>query len=166
MRSIFTTVVVGFICLAVGLCVGVLQGNRLRQTEPGQLITSVASKVPWSKPGGTGDSQIESSEYPTIKWKPQQLSDAPDAIVRLWTTYAADSKDATQGAMKYKLTLFKATQKDGREVQMLDSNGFKILQFNASDFHAMPGAPDIVEARDSVPCSEDQYKNASDYSVK
>jgi hypothetical protein len=86
--------------------------------------------------------------------------------VRLWTTYEAGSKNEPQGTMKYKLTLFKATRKDLREVQMLDAMGFKLMQFNASDFHDIPGAPDIVEARDSVACSEDQYKRASDYSVK
>jgi hypothetical protein len=68
--------------------------------------------------------------------------------------------------MKYKLTLFKASKKDVREVQLLDAMGFKLMQFNAGDFHDIPGASDIVEARDSVPLSEDVYKNARDYSVK
>jgi hypothetical protein len=85
--------------------------------------------------------------------------------VRLWATYEP-SKNDQPGVMKYKLTLFKATNRTAREVQLLDAMGFKLIQFNATDFHDIPGAPDIVEARDSVSFPEDQYKRVRDYSIK
>ena len=86
--------------------------------------------------------------------------------MRLWTTFEPNDKDPATGTLKYKLTLFKATKRDSREVQLLDAVGFKLMQFNAGDFQDIPGAPDIVEARDSVPCSEEMYKKACDFSIK
>jgi hypothetical protein len=170
MRTIFITLFVGLMCLLIGLCVGAWQAPQLQSTKAGQWIAST-SKVLWSKGGDENEnSQFESYQYPTIKWRARALPDGPESIVRLWTTYEAAAKNAPpgtpQGTLKYRLTLFKATNKDQREVQMLDSMGFKLMQFNANDFHNMPGAPEIVEARDSIQCSEDQYKKARDYSVK
>jgi hypothetical protein len=166
MKGSFTTMLVGLICLVAGLCVGAEWAPQLKVTTAGQWIAAQASAIPW--PTGTApnsdDNQFESYEYPTIKWKPKPLSDAPGAIVRLWTTY--DTKDPSSGTIKYKLTLFKGNKDVGREVQLIDAMGFKLIQFNASDFHGIPGAADIVEARDSVPCTEEQYRNARDYSVK
>jgi hypothetical protein len=168
MRSIFTTIITGAICLIIGLCIGTWQGRQLKETKAGQLITSATAKLPWTKATGEdgGENQIESNEYPTLKWRAKQLSDAPDAIVRLWTTFEPNDKDPATGTLKYKLTLFKATKRDSREVQLLDAVGFKLMQFNAGDFQDIPGAPDIVEARDSVPCSEEMYKKACDFSIK
>ncbi len=168
MRSTIIAIFTGLVCLVLGLCIGAWQAPQLKSSKAGHWIAAEASMVPWTKVGAqkNADSQFESYDYPTIKWRPKPLADAPDAIVRLWTTYEPGAKNEPQGTMKYKLTLFKATQKEQREVQMLDSMGFKLMQFNANDFHEIPGAPDIVEARDSVACPEDQYKNANDYSVK
>ena len=167
MRNIITSFLVGLACLFIGLVVGAWQADQLKTSRTGQWITTQVSKLSLSKGDGKDeDSQFETNEYPTIKWKPKALSDNPDGVVRLWTTFDIGPKTAPQGTMKYRLTLFKATNKDNREVQILDAMGFKLMQFNANDFHNIPGAPDIVEARDSVPCSEDQYKKAHDYSVK
>jgi hypothetical protein len=164
MRTVFDTILTGLICLFIGLVVGAWQSEQLKSTQAGQWITSTVSEVLGSK-GRNEDSQFESYNYPTIKWRPKALSDGPDAVARLWTKYDGP-KNGQPGVMKYKLTLFKATNRNLREVQLLDSMGFKLTQFNATDFHDLPGAPDIAEACDDVSCPEDQYKQARDYSVK
>jgi len=163
MRTSFIAVLTGLVCLFIGLAVGAWQSDQLKLTRVGQWISSTGAKV--ITLGKTDDTQFESYAYPTIKWRPKALSDGPDAVARLWATYEP-SKTDQPGVMKYKLTLFKATNKNSREVQLLDSMGFKLMQFNANDFHDIPGAPDIVEARDSVSLPEDQYKKVRDYSIK
>jgi hypothetical protein len=165
MGNSFTIILVGSICLFIGLCIGAEYAPELKTTAVGQYVESKISATGLLKVGDQkkDDTQFESYDYPTIKWKPKPLADSPNAIGRLWTTY--DSKSATP-VMKYKLTLFKATNTNAREVQLVDAMGFKLVQFSASDFIEIPGAPDIVEARDSVSCTEDQYKKARDYSVK
>lgn len=167
MLRVLSTLLFGALCFIVGLGLGVWQSPRLKTTEPARMITSAVAKVPWLKATSKtdDDSPFEEYNYPTIKWRPKQLDDAPGAIVRLWTTFEPGNNPDT-GTMKYKLTLFKASNRNVREVQLLDGMGFKLFQFNASDFHDIPGASDIVEARDSYACSEDQYKKAQDYSVK
>ncbi|MDR3613299.1 MAG: hypothetical protein P4L53_07020 [Candidatus Obscuribacterales bacterium] len=165
MRSILTTTIIGLLCLVVGLFAGTFQGSQIKATAPGQWVTAAASKLQAGGQSGD-DNQIESDEYPTLKWKAKPLLDAAGSIVRLWTTFEAGPNKDTPGTLKYKLTLFKAVRKDTREVQLLDFQGFKLMQFNATDFHDIPGAPDIVEARDAVPCSEADYKKIRDYSVK
>ena len=164
MRRLFDTIFVGSICLFIGLVVGAWQPEQLRATQVGQWISSTASKVIAAKVG-SDESQFETYNYPTIKWRPKALADGPDAVVRLWTKYQA-GPTGQPGVLKYKLTLFKATNRNSREVQLLDPMGFKLTQFTASDFHDIPGAPDIAEACDDVSCQEDQYKQARDYSVK
>jgi hypothetical protein len=164
MRNKIENVLTGLICLCVGLVLGAWQSDQLKSTRAGQWISSTGTKV-LSLKSKTDDNQFESYAYPTMKWRPKALADSPDSVMRLWTTYVAP-KDGQPGVMKYKLTLFKATNKNAREVQLLDSMGFKLMQFEATDFHDMPGAPDIVEARDSVPCPEEQYKQVRDCSIK
>jgi hypothetical protein len=163
MRNNIILLFTAIVFLAIGLVVGAWQSDQLRSTRAGQWITLTSSKM--GALGKSDDSQFETYAYPTIKWRPKALSDGPDAVMRLWTTYEPQKGDQP-AVMKYKLTLFKATNRSSREVQLLDAMGFKLLQFNANDFHDIPGAPDIVEARDSVSCPEDQYKRARDYSVK
>jgi hypothetical protein len=168
MLRVLVTVIVGACCFAAGLCVGVWKAAQLKTTEPARQIQAIAAKVPVlsadSKPDP--DSPFESYEYPTIKWRAKSLSDADGAIGRLWTTYEPNGSPEKPGLMKYKLTLFKATNKSMREVQLLDAQGFKLLQFQAGDFHDIPGAADVIEARDGVACQEDVYKKAQDYSIK
>lgn len=164
MRPILINLIVGTSCLLVGFGVGAWQGPKLKDSQAGTWVASAIAKVKGSKDGE--ESQIESNEYPVIKWRPKPLTDGPDAIVRLWTTFEPGAAPDQPGTMKYKLTLFKATKRDSREIQLLDRLGFKLMQFNAADFHDIPAAPDIVEARDGVSLTEDQYKKARDFSVK
>jgi hypothetical protein len=168
MRSILTTVIVGLLCLIIGLCAGTLEGSQIKTTPAGQWITSAASQVQAGVGAGESgdDNQIETNEYPILKWRAKALPDASGSIVRLWTKFEEGPNKDTPGSLKYKLTLFKAIRKDLREVQLLDAQGFKLMQFNAADFHDIPGAPDIVEARDTIPCPEADYKKVRDYSVK
>lgn len=103
--------------------------------------------------------------YPTIKWKPKPLADVPGALVQLWTTY--EKPDPQQpGKMNYRLTVFKAPNKQRCEIQLLDENSFKLMQFEASDFHQIPGTADIMEARESQPCTEEEYRRVKEYSIK
>ena len=157
------TLLFGLICLIVGVCVGMEYSSQLKATEAGRRVTDAAGKLPWAKSIAQSelDSSFEKYDYPTIKWRAKPLTDAPGAIAQLSTTYDQPSK-----SMKYRLTLFKAPNKNQAEIQLLDGQGFKLMQLQASDFHAVPGAPDVNEARDSFPCGEEQYKQASDYSIK
>lgn len=168
MRTVIVSIIVGAVSLGLGLTIGAWQSSQLKSSEAGRWVSDAAQKIPIPKGSNQDgdDSNFESNEYPTLKWKAKPLSDAPGAIVRLWTTFENGPKNDPQGSMKYKLTLFKATKKDGREVQILDGMGFKLFQFGAIDFHEIPGAPDIVESRDAVPCTEEVYRKARDYSVK
>jgi hypothetical protein len=69
--------------------------------------------------------------------------------------------------MRYKLTVFKAPEPPRQlQVQLLDKNGFKLLQFDASDFQKLPGTTSLLESRQDFPCSEIDYRQATDYSVK
>ena len=165
MRNILTTVIVGLVCLIVGLAVGTFQSSQLKSSSAGQLITSAAAKL---QSGGSGgdDNQIESNEYPTLKWKGKPLSESADAIARLSTTFESGPNKDAQGTLKYKLDLYKASNKDSREVQLLDTQGFKLMQFTVGDFQDIPGAPNIKQARDGFAFSESDYKKIRDYSVK
>jgi hypothetical protein len=160
------TLLFGLVCLVVGLLVGIFFSAQLKLTEPVQRIESMVGKVPLTKSLVTQadkDSPFEDYQYPRIKWRAKPLPDAPEGIGQLSTTWDGNG---TNGSMKYRLTVFKGSGKDRYEVQILDGSGFKIKQFNASDFHAVPGAPDIMESRESVPCTEDDYRKARDYSIK
>lgn len=158
----------GLFCLVVGLVLGVVFAPQLKTTAPARSIMSIAAKIPLGKGAGKPDenSPYEMYDYPTIKWRPKPLSDAPGAIAQLWTTFEWTDQQHQAGKMNYRLTVFKAPERSQCEVQLLDSQGFKISQFDASDFHLIPGASDIMEARDSKECKEDEYKRVSDYSIK
>lgn len=159
-------------------------GSRPAQTPPKWVFVDPAHVISWvneappistpaksdkpavaTKAGGKKDenSPYEEYEYPKIKWRAKPLPGAEGAIAQLSTTYER-AANGGQGAAKYRLTLFKAGGKGSHEVQLLDANGFKLLEFNAADFHEIPGS-DLMEARDSFACDEDQYRQARDYSV-
>jgi hypothetical protein len=154
--------VFAFVCAFAGMCVGVLLGPQLKTTPPGRMIVSMANKVPFTKSIGETDkdSPIEMYDYPTIKWRAKPLADPPDAIGQLWTKF-----EQKTGKMDYRLTLFKAQSRTQCQVQMLDDNGFKIGQFEVTDFHPVPGAADIIESKDSCTCTEEDYKRMGDYSI-
>jgi hypothetical protein len=55
------------------------------------------------------------------------------------------------------------------EVQLLDSNGFKIKSFIVSgeSFHPVPGSESLFEAAGEAFCAtDDEYKNACDYLIR
>lgn len=167
MRRLLITLLLGFFCTVAGLCVGIWFGPQLKLTQPGRLIVSLAYKVPWTKSIVPPDdnSPIEMYDYPTIKWRPKPLADPPGAIAQLWTTYEWADQQHQSGKMNYRLTVFKAPDKRQCQVQLLDEMGFKITQFEVSEFHQIPGAADIMEARESHSCTEDEYKRVGDYSI-
>jgi hypothetical protein len=158
----------GLICSICGFAAGIWFGSQPNSAQPTGSLLSLVAKLPWASSIAKTDdnSPFELYNYPTIKWRPKPLADAPGGIAQLWTTYEWEDKEHRSGKMSYRLTVFKAPDKHLFEVQLLDNNGFKITQFNAADFHQIPGASDIMEARDSHPCTEEQYKRASDYSIK
>lgn len=169
MRRALVSLGFGIVCLLLGMVAGVAIAPQLKMNGSPAWLVSVASKIPGTKVVGTADKDgtIEIYDYPTIKWRAKPLAGKDGAIVQLWTTYeAATQAGQASGNMKYKLTVFKAPDKQQCEVQLLDKDGFKLMQFDASDFHQMPGSADIMEARDSNPCTEDLYRRVQDYSIK
>lgn len=167
MRQFLVIFLFGLFCGIAGFGAGVWSGPQVKSFQPVRFLASSASAVPWAKSLAQLDdnSPFEMYNYPVIKWRAKPLSDAPGAIAQLWTTYEWSDKQHQSGTMNYRLTVFKAPEGQ-REVQLLDENGFKITQFYASDFHKIPGSSDIMEARDSHPCTEEQYKRVGDYSIK
>ncbi len=164
MRQFFTTFLVGLFCLVAGLGIGIGFGPQILQTEPAQWITTnVPGVTSVFKPDA--NSPFETYAYPTIKWRPKLIGGAPGAIAQLSTTFDSGADKNQAGTMKYRLTLFKAPGKQQCDVQLLDDMGFKLMQFNVATFRPVPGAPDIIEARDSLSCPENDYKKAHDYSV-
>lgn len=160
-------------------------GPRPMQTATKWVVINPGGTIAWLNPGETApvdkptpklvagapipqpdnSTQFEKYDYPTIKWRAKPLAGADDAIAQLSTTYDRSTTAGQQGAVKYRLTLFKVNSDAAREVQLLDANGFKLFQFNASDFHQIPGSQ-LMEARDSFSCDEEQYRQARDYSIR
>ena len=179
MRLVLFTFISGLICLLVGLCIGIWSGPKLRLSAPVKAIDSLIAKVRGVKTETDKNSPYEMYDYPTIKWKPKPVAEIPGAIVQLWTTFEPSSQSnqapngtenqagrPAPGKMSYRLTVFKAPAKNQFEVQLLNEMGFKLMQFNAEDFHQVPGTQDITEARDSQPCTEEEYRKISEYSIK
>ncbi len=158
MRQILAIFLVAIAFLLFGLGIGVAFGSQMK--------SAFFAKVPWAV-GMEKDKNaaFELYDYPTIKWRAKPL-DANGAIVQLWTRYENDGGKDANGKMNYKLTVFKAPDKTNCEIQLLDDMGFKLAQFDASDFHQLPGAADITESRDSFQVSEDIYRKVRDYSIK
>ena len=167
MLRLLFTLIFGIFCGFIGMCAGIWFGPQLKLTQPGQFIVSLAYNSPWTRTMAQADknSPVETYDYPIIKWRPKALADPPGAIGQLWTTYEWTDQQHQQGKINYRLTVFKAADKHQCQVQLLDSTGFKITQFDVSAFHPVPGASDIMEARESHPCSEDDYKKVGDYSI-
>jgi len=160
MRRFLVILLSGLFCFVAGLCVGIGLAPQLKMTQSAQAIVSIASKAPWAQSFVQPDesSPFEKYEYPTIKWRAKPLADTPGAIGQLGTTYES-------GKMKYKLTVFKAPERRQCKVELLDNQGFKLSQFDVSDFHRVPGTSEIMEARDSYPCTEEEYKRVADYAI-
>lgn len=164
MRQLLTTLFVGLLCLVTGLGLGIWLAPQLKLAEPTKWV---AANAPWaaSLVQPDANSPYEMYAYPNIKWRPKLLAGAPESIAQLSTTFEASKNPAEPGTMKYRLTIFKAPNTQQCGVQLLDGMGFKIWEFNVNQFHKIPGAPDVMEARDNIPFAEDAYKKACDYSV-
>jgi hypothetical protein len=164
-----TIIIFGLFCLASGLLIGVWFAPTLRSSEAFRLVNALTHKLPITKTIVSADnsSPFESYDYPTIKWRAKPLAQPEGAIAQLYTTYEWNDKSHQPGTgrMNYRFTVFKAGDRKQFEVQMLDDKGFKISQFDISDFRPVPGAPDIMDARDSHEFSEDEYKKFGDYAV-
>lgn len=156
----------GLICSVFGASAGFWLGTEVKSLEP--TVMSVVTQIPGAdKFAKTDDnSPVEEYQYPKIKWRAKPFGDVKDAIVQLHTTYEPSAQANQPGKMNYRLVVFKVPDKDQFEIQLLDKDGFKLSQFNASDFHQIPGSADLREARDSYACTEDEYKKVRDYSVK
>lgn len=151
--------------MVVGVALGLVLAPQLKGRPMPQWVAKIPVAGALTQPDK--DSPFEMYDYPTIKWRPKPVADHPGAIVQLWTTFDhGDDPASTDGRIKYRLTMFKAPEKTSCEVQLLDKMGFKVMQFDASDFHQIPGAADIMEARDSQNCKESYYKKVEDYSIK
>lgn len=162
------TFFVSVLFLIAGLISGVIFAPQLRMQPPFSAMISLFSKMPGlnQSPKLDENSPFELYDYPTIKWKPKAMNEKPGAIAQLWTRYEAAEPGKGGGKMNYRLTIFKDPDKSQCEVQLLDNMGFKLTQFIASDFHEIPGAAEIMEARDSHDLTEDLYRKVRDYSVK
>jgi len=110
-------------------------------------------------------SNIESYEYPKIKWKPKLITEVPGAIAQLLTTF--EQKSQWQTVVKYKLTLFKVPQiPTGIEIELVDQDGFKLTEFHvySESFHQI--SANLVEATGSLSCAEKDYARARDFNIK
>lgn len=153
------------ICLGIGFGAGVCLAPQLNLTQLNSWMRSAMQAVS-GQPPTDENSPFEMYDYPTIKWRPKPVAGVEGAIAQLWTTYETRGEGGKSGKINYRLTTFKAPNKMDYEVQLLDKNGFKLMQFNATDFHQIPGSSEILEARDSYVCDEDEYRRVQDYSIK
>lgn len=160
------TLALCLVCSIVGLCVGIAFAPQLRTTGVGLFFQALVHRVPSLKAGtGEQESAIEMYDFPTIKWRAKPLAAPVGAIGQLWTNFECTDEQHQTGTLNYRLTLFKATDNRQCKIQLLDENGFKLMQFDVSDFHQVPGAADVTESRDSTTCDEDKYKRAADYVI-
>lgn len=166
MRQILTTIFCSILCLFIGLAAGIGFAPQLKATQPVRVVSDILTRANGAKAASDENSPYEMYDYPTIKWKPKALADAPGALAQLWTKFEANPQNPETGKVNYRLTLYKVPDKGSCEVQVLDETGFKLLQFNATDFFKTPGAPNITEARESFPCTEEEYRKMQDYSIK
>lgn len=139
-----------------------LNNDTTPPVTPKKSPATVTAAATSSKPSD-GSGQFEEYAYPVIKWRAKPLPGDEGAIAQLSTTFDR-SQPGQQGVVKYRLTVFKSTDKRQREVQLLDAMGFKLHEFHAGDFHEIPNSQ-LMESRDSFPCDETEYQQARDYSV-
>jgi hypothetical protein len=133
------------------------------QTTSGQT-TSTRSDAP-KEEGSQTDTQTQwdSYNYPLIKWKAHPITTIPGGVAQLDTTF-----ESFRSYIKYRLRLFKiATIPYSVHVQLLDSNGFNLHEFEvySYSFHPIPGTS-LVEAADETYCMEKDYRRARDYSIR
>lgn len=118
-----------------------------------------------STPVSDDSVQWEIRNYPFIKWKAHHITTIPGGIAQLSTNY----DDASfQSPLKCKLVLGKIAQIPNEvKVQLLDANGFKLIEVRiyGGSFHPVPGTI-FVEANTDHYCNEQEYRKVRDYLVE
>lgn len=138
-----------------------MTATALKRGEPApkQATPTAAANVNW-----------DSYSWPLIAWKPHPITTIPDGIAVLETKFDGDLMTNYGGRTKYKIRLFKvdkAKMQHSLRVQLLDANGFKIVEFRVprDSFHPVPGTS-LLEAFDEFRCSHKEYSEARDYLVE
>jgi hypothetical protein len=140
----------------------VAQSDRASNQAPQPVAKS--GQLPENHSG----SQWEMYKYPMIRWRPHPITTVPGGVAQLTTTFDSTAGSYSEAAVKYKLTLFNVPEIPyDVQVQLLDGNGFKVLEFQVyqSAFHPVPGTS-LIEVSDECTCTEKAYKQARDYTVK
>lgn len=164
-------------------------GPRPMQAEPKWVVVNPGGTISWLNKGASvvaptstasvgttkpavnkvaaatdaSQGQFEKYAYPVIKWKVKPLSGTGNPVAQLHTTFEPGAP-GEKGTVKYKLTLFHAPGNGSRKVQLMDANGFKLVEFDAGNFMEIPNS-ELIESNESFPCDENEYRQARDYSV-
>ena len=140
-------------------------GELSWQSNARDLLISIKDQLPHEKMAtpelnGPGSENIETYNYPMIKWQPKPVSTIPGAFIQLQTLY--------DGKLKCKTTLFKATALPrSLHITLLDQFGFKLadVRIDQNDWSPLPGS-NLYEARNDGFCSELEYRKARDFSIR
>lgn len=126
-------------------------------------------KEPNKKSEPSGKGEFESYDYPFIKWKPKMLPGG--ALIQLETTVSNKGmQHGFYGQVKYKAFVFvkgnSLVPSNGIRVKFLDNRGFSVgtFQVNSRDLGVVTGTS-VMEGQGTVNMSEEDYKQAVDYSV-
>lgn len=102
------------------------------------------------------------------EWGTKEIGNMPDSFVKLSTKFENESGAPYSGAFKYKIILkspSRTIKYMGLKFQMLDSDGFPVTNFLASDFYALPNS-NLHQAVGRVPCTRNEYLKIQDFIVK
>lgn len=146
-------------------------GINWLQTDPSPAPASLgvpaSAGVPASgartSNSASGKGEWEDYNYPTIKWKARPIPHLDGGVAQLQTTFEP-GLDNKPGMVKYTLTVLKDPNKRGRQIMLLDKDGFKICKFAASDWQDV-AASEFIQARDEFPMTEEDYRRVRDYNV-
>jgi len=126
--------------------------------------------------GSSQKTSVEAAEqydYPLVKWKGKRLQGSAKAIGWLTTTF-------DRGYLKYQLTLeveggliksgegvIKAAIKSGLTVQLLDTNGFRLVDFVIPGYLIHETSKEsVAEARGEIPIPEPLYQQARNITIR
>jgi hypothetical protein len=118
MLRIIIFLVFGLFCALIGFCAGIWCGPQVKMSQTGRFITSQLNNVAWTNSIAQSDKNgpIEVYDYPIIKWRPKALAEPAGAIGQLWTTFESSGGEHPAGKINYKLTLFKASNRQQCQV--------------------------------------------------
>jgi len=108
---------------------------------------------------------IESIDWPLIKFRPRPAPGTKDGFVQLTTTEEV-SGYSTMGLVRYKLILLRAEPGE-LTLELLDKDGFRLgneCYVSASEFQIIPGT-DLVAARGQFNIAISDYSRVRDFSV-